>query len=232
MYYNIPFLEGIFFRISANRFSTSFSVSSFLAKCRRIRWLTGSLKKLEPGTARNCTQCRQVPDSNAFVPSVVGLIIAGEVIKDLTQYGSCKVWFILIIPQTRVGPRCACPVFVIPKHSLSEIPIYITAPAEKQTLPFHKSRHMKWLSELPFSCEATQAIGSWNFWDIGVFQVFSRRICVVTSDGNLRGYNKEFFLRGIYVISHWRRTCFGGFWIRKYSDPRPIYNLQNRHILL
>lgn len=44
-----------------------------------------------PGTARNCTQCRQVPDSNAFVPSVVGLIIAGEVIKDLTQYGSCKV---------------------------------------------------------------------------------------------------------------------------------------------
>lgn len=44
-----------------------------------------------PGTARKCTQRRQVPGSNAFVPSVVGLIIAGEVIKDLTQYGSCKV---------------------------------------------------------------------------------------------------------------------------------------------
>ncbi len=29
---------------------------------------------------------RQVPGSNAFVPSVVGLIIAGEVIKDLVQY--------------------------------------------------------------------------------------------------------------------------------------------------
>lgn len=38
-----------------------------------------------PGTARKCTQRRQVPGSNAFVPSVVGLIIAGEVIKDLTQ---------------------------------------------------------------------------------------------------------------------------------------------------
>lgn len=39
-----------------------------------------------PGTARKCTQRRQVPGSNAFVPSVVGLIIAGEVIKDLTKF--------------------------------------------------------------------------------------------------------------------------------------------------
>lgn len=38
-----------------------------------------------PGTAGKCTQRRQVPGSNAFVPSVVGLIIAGEVIKDITQ---------------------------------------------------------------------------------------------------------------------------------------------------
>ena len=38
-----------------------------------------------PGTARKCTERRQVPGSNAFVPSVVGLIIAGEVIKDLTK---------------------------------------------------------------------------------------------------------------------------------------------------
>lgn len=36
-----------------------------------------------PGTARKCTQRRQIPGSNAFVPPVVGLIIAGEVIKDL-----------------------------------------------------------------------------------------------------------------------------------------------------
>lgn len=40
-----------------------------------------------PGTARKCTQRRQVPGSNAFVPAVVGLIIAGEVIKDLSQGG-------------------------------------------------------------------------------------------------------------------------------------------------
>ena len=39
-----------------------------------------------PGTARKCTQRRQVPGSTAFVPSVVGLIIAGEVIKDITQF--------------------------------------------------------------------------------------------------------------------------------------------------
>ena len=39
-----------------------------------------------PGTVRKCTQRRQVPGSNAFVPSVVGLIIAGEVIKDLVHF--------------------------------------------------------------------------------------------------------------------------------------------------
>lgn len=38
-----------------------------------------------PGTVRKCTERRQVPGSNAFVPSVVGLIIAGEVIKDLIR---------------------------------------------------------------------------------------------------------------------------------------------------
>ena len=39
-----------------------------------------------PGTARKCTQRRQVPGSNSFVPSTVGLLIAGEVIKDLINY--------------------------------------------------------------------------------------------------------------------------------------------------
>lgn len=38
-----------------------------------------------PGTARKCTERRQVPGSTAFVPSVVGLIIAGEIINDLTK---------------------------------------------------------------------------------------------------------------------------------------------------
>ncbi len=33
---------------------------------------------------------REIPGSNAFVPSVVGLIIAGEVIKDLTGVGKGK----------------------------------------------------------------------------------------------------------------------------------------------
>ena len=37
-----------------------------------------------PGTARKCTDRRDIPGSNAFVPSVVGLIIAGEVINDLS----------------------------------------------------------------------------------------------------------------------------------------------------
>jgi tRNA A37 threonylcarbamoyladenosine dehydratase len=36
-----------------------------------------------PGTVRKCTAKHRVPGSISFVPSVVGLIIAGEVVKDL-----------------------------------------------------------------------------------------------------------------------------------------------------
>ena len=39
-----------------------------------------------PGTVHKCTNRRAIPGSNAFVPSVVGLIIAGEIIKDLIEY--------------------------------------------------------------------------------------------------------------------------------------------------
>lgn len=36
-----------------------------------------------PGTERKCTVRRQVPGSTAFVPAAAGLIIAGEVVRDL-----------------------------------------------------------------------------------------------------------------------------------------------------
>ena len=39
-----------------------------------------------PGTARKCTDRRDIPGSTAFVPSVVGLIIAGEIVNDLTGF--------------------------------------------------------------------------------------------------------------------------------------------------
>lgn len=38
-----------------------------------------------PGTKRHCTDRRDIPGSTAFVPSVAGLIIAGEVVKDLAK---------------------------------------------------------------------------------------------------------------------------------------------------
>lgn len=38
-----------------------------------------------PGAQHKCTERRDIPGSTAFVPSVAGLIIAGEVIKDLTK---------------------------------------------------------------------------------------------------------------------------------------------------
>lgn len=37
-----------------------------------------------PGTKRKCTVRRAIPGSISFVPSVAGLILAGEVIKDIT----------------------------------------------------------------------------------------------------------------------------------------------------
>lgn len=44
-----------------------------------------------PGTARKCTQRRQIPGSSAFVPSVAGLIIAGEVVRDLAGVGGRRL---------------------------------------------------------------------------------------------------------------------------------------------
>ena len=44
-----------------------------------------SLCVCPPGAERKCTDRRAIPGSVAFVPSVVGLIIAGEVIKDLIK---------------------------------------------------------------------------------------------------------------------------------------------------
>jgi len=38
-----------------------------------------------PGVARKCTHRRQIPGSAAFVPSVAGLILAGEVVKDIAN---------------------------------------------------------------------------------------------------------------------------------------------------
>ena len=38
-----------------------------------------------PGTQRTCTQRRDIPGSTAFVPSVAGLLIAGEVVRDLIR---------------------------------------------------------------------------------------------------------------------------------------------------
>ena len=38
-----------------------------------------------PGAKHKCTERRDIPGSTAFVPSVAGLIIAGEVVKDLSR---------------------------------------------------------------------------------------------------------------------------------------------------
>lgn len=40
------------------------------------------------GTVHKCTERRDIPGSVAFVPSVVGLIIAGEIVKDIVLKGN------------------------------------------------------------------------------------------------------------------------------------------------
>ena len=41
------------------------------------------------GAKHKCTERRDIPGSVAFMPSVAGLIIAGEVVKDLTRDVRC-----------------------------------------------------------------------------------------------------------------------------------------------
>lgn len=48
--------------------------------------VSGEKSDRPEGETRTGAPKRSVPGSNAFVPSVVGLIVAGEVIKDLTQW--------------------------------------------------------------------------------------------------------------------------------------------------
>lgn len=43
------------------------------------------------GTRKKCTVRNQVPGSISFVPSVAGLIIAGEVIKDMTRNSNKEI---------------------------------------------------------------------------------------------------------------------------------------------
>ena len=38
-----------------------------------------------PGARHKCTERRDIPGSTAFVPAVAGLLIAGEVVKDLSR---------------------------------------------------------------------------------------------------------------------------------------------------
>ncbi|MCR5345594.1 MAG: tRNA threonylcarbamoyladenosine dehydratase, partial [Lachnospiraceae bacterium] len=38
-----------------------------------------------PGAAHKCTERRDIPGSTAFVPAVAGLMIAGEIVKDLCK---------------------------------------------------------------------------------------------------------------------------------------------------
>ena len=45
----------------------------------------GNILVRQRGTKRKCTVRNQIPGSISFVPSVAGLIIAGEVIKDIIK---------------------------------------------------------------------------------------------------------------------------------------------------
>lgn len=43
-----------------------------------------------PGAQHKCTERRDIPGSTAFVPAAAGLLIAGEIVKDLIGMTSCR----------------------------------------------------------------------------------------------------------------------------------------------
>lgn len=63
-----------------------FSRTQLLLKQNGITRLRRAHGICPKGTARKCTFRRQVPGSNAFVPAAAGLIVAGEVVKDLSAW--------------------------------------------------------------------------------------------------------------------------------------------------
>lgn len=63
-----------------------FSRTQLLLKQDGIHRLHRAHRICPKGTARKCTFRRQVPGSNAFVPAAAGLIVAGEVVKDLSAW--------------------------------------------------------------------------------------------------------------------------------------------------
>lgn len=53
---------------------------------KKLKVVYSKEQPLKPLESEEVTNKRTVPGSIAFVPSVVGLIIAGEVIKDITGF--------------------------------------------------------------------------------------------------------------------------------------------------
>ena len=57
-------------------------------KIKKVKVVYSKEIPIKPNISTENTIKHQIPGSNAFVPSVVGLIIAGEVIKDLIGYNT------------------------------------------------------------------------------------------------------------------------------------------------
>ena len=62
------------------------------------------------GTTRKCTTRRNIPGSIAFVPSVAGLIIAGEVVKDLIAELGAKTQKSETDTISNVCPKSTCDI--------------------------------------------------------------------------------------------------------------------------
>ena len=54
-------------------------------KKRNVKRLKVVYSICSPGARHKCTERRDIPGSTAFVPAVAGLLIAGEVVKDLSR---------------------------------------------------------------------------------------------------------------------------------------------------
>ena len=99
--------------MSSKRFSAAFNVSSFFAKCSRMRWFTGSRKKLEPGHRAYA----HLPGQHFAEFQVAVVAELGDVQQDVVGALEELVWEMPMASRPSRNNSFLCGVLVLQSHS-------------------------------------------------------------------------------------------------------------------
>lgn len=83
-------MRGICRRNDVRKLKVVYSTEEAIRPAEDRSASCGADRSCPSGTVRERTERRSIPGSTAFVPSVAGLIIAGEVVRDLTAFDPKK----------------------------------------------------------------------------------------------------------------------------------------------